>query len=217
MKKSSKKSVTGFARRLRAARVSLGYTQEEFSLHLGIKRDRYAKYELGQAEPPFFILMRVSELTSQSLDVLIGSRRHLSGESIDVIGPQLADIRSVRKIQDAWWWKSDRAHRVVEVWHLHTLIPQSDERPRIIGKTRWEMAGADPKTDAFWRQHLTDLDAHRPFSNFEYEVTTKSGDIRTIVLSGRPVFNENQEFMGYAGSGHRAVEQTGEVGAENGL
>ena len=70
----SKKQITGFARRLRAARDSLDYTQEEISLHLGIKRDRYAKYELGQAEPPFFILRRVSELTNQSLDVLIGSR-----------------------------------------------------------------------------------------------------------------------------------------------
>ena len=70
----SKKQLTGFARRLRAARVNLDYTQEEFSLLLGIKRDRYAKYELGQAEPPLLILRRVSKLTNQSLDVLIGSR-----------------------------------------------------------------------------------------------------------------------------------------------
>ena len=70
----SKKQLTGFARRLRASRHSLDYTQEEFALLLGIKRDRYAKYELGQVEPPFFILRRVSELTNQSLDFLIGSK-----------------------------------------------------------------------------------------------------------------------------------------------
>ncbi len=73
-KSKSRKQISGFARRLRAARASLGYTQEEISLHLGIKRDRYAKYELGQAEPPFFVLRRVSKLTKQSLDILIGSR-----------------------------------------------------------------------------------------------------------------------------------------------
>ena len=211
MKPAKEKSLTGFARRLRAARVSLGYTQEEFSLHLGIKRDRYAKYELGQAEPPFFILMRVSELTSLSLDVLIGSRRHLGSETIDVIGPQLADIRSIRKILYSWWWKSDRQHQVVEIWHLHTHIPQMDERPRVIGKTRWALVGADPKTDAHWQRHLEDLEAHRPFSNFEYDLNTKSGDPRTMVISGRPVFDEDRNFMGYAGTGHWAVEQVDEA------
>ena len=64
-----------FGKRLRAARASAGFTQQEFSGLLGIKRDRYAKYELGHAEPPFSILERVSEVTRQSLDSLIGGRQ----------------------------------------------------------------------------------------------------------------------------------------------
>ena len=76
---------SAFARRLKAARVVGGYTQKEFSQLLGIKRDRYAKYELGQAEPPFLILAKVSELTHQSLDTLIGGRAILGNEAMNVV------------------------------------------------------------------------------------------------------------------------------------
>ena len=60
-----------FGKRLRAIRQANGYTQEEFSRALGIKRDRYAKYELGISEPPFVILGRIVKLTDKSLDFLV--------------------------------------------------------------------------------------------------------------------------------------------------
>jgi transcriptional regulator with XRE-family HTH domain len=198
----SNKLTSGFARRLKAARVVGGYTQEEFSHLLGIKRDRYAKYELGQAEPPFFILTKVSELTHQSLDTLIGGRAILGHEAMTVVGSPLADIQAVSRTEASWWWKSDRAHRVVEVWHLHNFVPQEGRTPRSLGKTRWQTAGGDTKTDEIWQNHLEDLEAHRVFENFRYSFTSGDGSPIDVFVSGRPVFDDRGKFQGYAGSAH---------------
>ena len=199
------KLTTGFARRLRAARVVGGYTQEEFSRLLGIKRDRYAKYELGQAEPPFYVLGKVSELTLQSLDTLIGGRAILGHDSMNVVGSPLADIQAVSRIEASWWWKSDRQHRVVEVWHLHNRVLQDGQTARALGKTRWDTVGADTKTDEIWRKHLEDLEAHRAIENFRYPFTTRDGSPIDVCLSGRPIFDGGGIFQGYAGFAHNAA------------
>ena len=67
-----------------AIRQANGYTQEEFSRALSIKRDRYAKYELGISEPPFVILGRIVKLTGKSLDFLVlGDKSNMPVQSLD--------------------------------------------------------------------------------------------------------------------------------------
>ena len=67
----STKIRAAFGKRLRAIRLADGYTQETFSMALGIKRDRYTKYELGISEPPFAIMSRIVKVTGKSLDFLV--------------------------------------------------------------------------------------------------------------------------------------------------
>lgn len=202
----NQKLTSGFARRLKAARLAGGYTQEEFSRLLGIKRDRYAKYELGQAEPPFLILAKVSALTHQSLDTLIGGRAILGHEAMNVVGSPLADIQAVSRQEASWWWKSDKEHRVVEVWHLHNVIPQDGHTPRSLGKTRWETAGGDTGDGGIWQQHLEDLEAHRPFDHFRYPFTARDGLPVEVCVSGRPVFSDQGNFQGYTGFAYSIAE-----------
>ena len=202
VKRGSHKLTSGFASRLRASRVACGYTQEEFSRLLGIKRDRYAKYELAQAEPPFHILAKVSELANQSLDNLIGGRMVVGREALKVVGSQLSDIQAVSDIEAAWWWKSDREHRIVAVWHLHNHIPQGGQFARSLGKTRWDNAKADITTDEAWRKHLEDLEDHRVFENFRYSYAGRDGEPREVCVSGKPVFDSQGEFQGYTGFGY---------------
>lgn len=64
-----------FSKRLRAIRIANGYTQEQFSRSLGINRDRYAKYELGISEAPYYVLLRMCKLTDTSLDFLVGGKK----------------------------------------------------------------------------------------------------------------------------------------------
>lgn len=82
-----------------------------------------------------------------------------------------------------------------------------------IGRTRRELtaeqsAGEDPK----WSRHIQDLEAHRPFRNFRYEIALPDGSSRHIAISGMPVFDDSGAFLGYRGSG---TDETGQVTAEH--
>jgi PAS domain S-box-containing protein len=72
---------------------------------------------------------------------------------------------------------------------------------RAIGKTRWELAGADPEHDDHWRRHKADLDARRPFRQFRYSVTTGRGETVYYAVNGKPVFDHEGNFAGYRGVG----------------
>lgn len=71
----------------------------------------------------------------------------------------------------------------------------------VLGKTRWELAGADTEHDAVWRDHKAELDAHRPFRQFRYSVTTDTGTRAHYLVSGKPCFDNAGQFIGYRGTG----------------
>jgi len=71
--------------------------------------------------------------------------------------------------------------------------------PTVIGKTRWELVGADPAQDEMWHQHKLDLESHRPFRQFRIISSTK-GHRSFLSISGKPVFNEAGTFLGYRGT-----------------
>ena len=85
--------------------------------------------------------------------------------------------------------------------------------PAIIGKTRWEVAGADPEQDESWRQHKIDLEAHRLFRQFR-TVSKLNGQPNGrrvfLSISGAPWFDEFGEFAGYRGT---ATDETAIVEA----
>ncbi|MBT5894777.1 MAG: PAS domain S-box protein [Rhodospirillaceae bacterium] len=72
-----------------------------------------------------------------------------------------------------------------------------------LGVKRAKLADPNDPSDnnESWNEHLADLEAHRPFSNFEYAVVAFDGSIKHVRISGRPVLDENGEFAGYRGTG----------------
>ncbi|MCH8236589.1 MAG: PAS domain-containing sensor histidine kinase, partial [Proteobacteria bacterium] len=52
-----------------------------------------------------------------------------------------------------------------------------------------------------WAAHLADLEARRPFRNFEYSTTASSEGLRFVRVSGQPAFGADGEFLGYRGTG----------------
>ena len=193
----SRKVTGAFAKRLRAVRKSYGYTQDQFSLLLGIRRDRYAKYELGLAEPPFIILVRMCELTNSSLDFLISGKKQNFSASIEIYGSGLSDYQDLHWKEDARWWKTNENHQLIELWHLRDHI--KDFTPRGLNMTRWERMGVDITKDKYWARHKADLDAHLPFRNFCFERIDQCSEHRIITISGNPIFDEDGIFKGYCG------------------
>ena len=52
-----------------------------------------------------------------------------------------------------------------------------------------------------WQAHLADLEAHRPFRDFEYVYAAEDGRTLHFRISGRPVYDDDGRFVGYRGTG----------------
>ena len=102
-----------------------------------------------------------------------------------------------------WFWEMDDQLRINYIsgrFEAVTGIPSIS----IIGKTR--QALTDPQEVAKdaekWRRHFDDLNAHRPFRDFQYElVPDHPGPTVAVSISGVPIFSEPGLFQGYRGTG----------------
>ncbi len=105
-----------------------------------------------------------------------------------------ARFRDFAEIASDWMWETDGEHRLS---YISGEALGDDNQP--LGSTRWELAGDGPD-DPAWRDHIADLEAHRPFREFEFKVKGKSGRTHYLVASGRPIFDESGAFKGYRGT-----------------
>ena len=69
-----------------------------------------------------------------------------------------------------------------------------------LGKTRQELAAfeEDPK---HWERHFKDLEDHRPFHDFRYWRKGHDGRRQYLSTSGKPIFGDKGNFLGYRGIG----------------
>lgn len=103
------------------------------------------------------------------------------------------------EIASDWFWEMDKELRFSyfsERFTNVTGVPQE----RLLGITREENGnpGAPPEV---WERQLSDLAAHSPFRGFEHPRTKADGSVVWLSISGRPVFDEDGEFLGYRGVG----------------
>src|SRR5262245_14531279 len=83
------------------------------------------------------------------------------------------------------------------------ILPIS--RDTVMGKTRQEFAAKSLEAP-HWQAHYQDLNARKPFRNFEYDVTLPNKDLRFLQISGKPVFALDGAFKGYRGTGTDITE-----------
>lgn len=97
------------------------------------------------------------------------------------------------------FWETDQSYRFTAV-HVVRGTATKAEHLKLIGKTRWELVGADPDRDELWRAHRADVLAHRPFRNFIYPLPGPRGSVAYWSVSGRPIFGRDGTFQGYRGT-----------------
>lgn len=76
----------------------------------------------------------------------------------------------------------------------------------VISKKRQEIGPMD-LDEKVWKQHLDDLENHRPFTNFSYSVINPDQKKMWIQISGKPVFDKAGNFRGYRGTGTNITER----------
>jgi PAS domain-containing protein len=101
-----------------------------------------------------------------------------------------------------WYWETGPDHRftthLVSDQQLKTIGVLPDSR---IGTVRWDFARDFEEEPEKWRQHIADLDAHKPFRDFRYRAASTDGSDVYIAASGKPLFDSEGRFLGYRGVG----------------
>ncbi|NQU59489.1 MAG: PAS domain S-box protein [Rhodospirillales bacterium] len=114
-------------------------------------------------------------------------------------------FKGFAKISSDWLWEMDSELRFTY------FSPRNKEitgfKPELyLGKSRREICYGDI-VDEHWQRHLRDLDAHREFRDFEYDLKIAGDRILTISISGNPLFDADGIFQGYYGTGKDVTER----------
>ena len=121
-------------------------------------------------------------------------------------------FRDIAEIASDWFWEMDADLRFSYFSDRNRDMLGFD-MASIIGKRRTDVTPENIDARK-WRDHLDDLEAHRPFQDFRYDIRPPGADIRHISISGKPVFGPDGDFLGYRGVGR---DVTSENAAETAL
>jgi len=115
-----------------------------------------------------------------------------------------ARFRDLTELSSDWYWEQDADLRFTQISSkVHEFALGSEED---IGKARWEVSRLH-MTEEQWRPHVAALAARRPFQDIVYQRYDIHGNLRSISVSGRPIFDEQGRFQGYRGTGRDITEQ----------
>lgn len=96
-----------------------------------------------------------------------------------------------------WYWEQDKNFCFTYFSREFAAITGLSES-LTLGKPRWNSVGSQATTDIDWADHIRTHEAHLPYRDFEYP--SQSGHRKLwIRTSGRPKFDEDGSFTGYAG------------------
>lgn len=104
-----------------------------------------------------------------------------------------------------WFWEMDADLRFSYVSDRYEEVTGGC-RAHLLGKTLAERRGTDEPGDA-WVDHLADLEAHRPFRDFQFMDPRKDGQNRYYRINGKPLFDGDGTFLGYRGTGADITER----------
>jgi len=75
-----------------------------------------------------------------------------------------------------------------------------------LGKRRQDVVHLADE-DKTWQKHLEDLESRRPFRDFRYRYRHPDGKERYLSISGKPLFDNDGNFLGYRGTGTNITEE----------
>ncbi|HEX2334629.1 MAG TPA: diguanylate cyclase [Burkholderiales bacterium] len=115
-----------------------------------------------------------------------------------------ARFRSLTHLSSDFFWESDAEHRLTSIVHGPSYGSAQLARG-ILGKQPWGVASVSPD-QAGWAAHMTQLNSHLPFRDFEFARIMPDGGTRYFSVNGEPRFDADGAFIGYRGVGRDVTE-----------
>ena len=110
-----------------------------------------------------------------------------------------ARFKDFAEVASDWFWEMDE-NLCFTYFSGRNYEVTGHPTEKLIGKSRQEITG-EKMSEPKWQRHLADLEAHRPFNDFCYELTKPDGDAVHISINGAPVVDDTGAFKGYRGTG----------------
>lgn len=118
-------------------------------------------------------------------------------------------FRDVTEAASDWIWEMDENLRFTYLserfYALTGIAPQY-----VLGRARWELAIIESSADRKkWHQHREILAKRLPFRDFVYrtDIGNRHGVDRYLKISGKPIHDDQGQFLGYRGTGTDITEQ----------
>lgn len=116
-------------------------------------------------------------------------------------------LHDMADVSADWFWELDKDLRFSYLSERFEEVT-GISRKIFLGRTRPEAASmGNIRTENDWRDHMDDLEHRRPFSNFRYTIARGNGKDQHFSISGKPVFDEDGEFIGYRGTGRDVTSE----------
>jgi PAS domain S-box-containing protein len=109
-------------------------------------------------------------------------------------------FKDIAEAASDWFWETGpdfRCKFVSDRFYEQTGFHLED----VIGKTLKEFVGPEivNENPAQWQAHNETLKKHLPFHNFEYSQRDADGLRQDVRVSGKPIFDDEDTFLGYRG------------------
>jgi PAS domain S-box-containing protein len=114
-------------------------------------------------------------------------------------------LRALVELSSDWLWEQDASLRftlVTDNGQDHAGLSAAEH----LGKTRWELPHLDTG-EADWAAHREQLARREVFRDFEIKRRDPQGQLRTVLVSGMPVFDDVGSFAGYRGISRDVTSQ----------
>ncbi|MGF1610680.1 MAG: ATP-binding protein [Kiloniellales bacterium] len=106
-------------------------------------------------------------------------------------------FRDFAETASDWFWETGPDHRFT---YLSERLADFGLSAAVrLGRRRWETADDVEEEPLKWQAHRAALDRHEAFRDFVYRVRVEDGGQRFVTVSGKPVFDEAGNFLGYRG------------------
>ena len=121
------------------------------------------------------------------------------------------NLEDFAEIASDWFWESDENHVFTYISKRVEQVLQISCND-VIG-TKRAVLGRAKSSDPKWQAHLQDLDAHRPFKNYEYMFQRPTdGAELWLRIAGRQTFDQDGRFTGYRGTGNDITAEREAIG-----
>jgi PAS domain S-box-containing protein len=175
--------------------------------HLTALAGFLGNYDLRTPGPPLRLQRRPPE-NKDELDHVVAAfetMRQTLERAYEDLRASEQRFRDYAETASDWFWATGPEHEFT--YFSEPVGAFGFDWGAPIGKRRWDIAADVGSEHEKWRAHIATVERREPFRDFVYMARRTDGSLGFISISGKPVFDADNRFLGYRGVARDITEQ----------